>query len=602
MQPGVFRRDVILSEPRDLGWITRSLGSQARLRMTRQICAGATSPCMARLIGTRQLTAAWLVFASALASIQAVYFRSAMNPDGIAYLDMGDAYLRGDWPTALRTHWSPLYAWLLGVALRLVEPQPSFEFPLVHLVNLIIYCLALGTFTFLVYEVLASGKEQSMRLSLPAWSIISIGYAIFVWCTLEYMPLGLVTPDLLVSALVYAICGVILRMRRQASWQGAVLLGSLLGLGYLAKAPMVALATVFLAVSMLVLKDRSRRVMHVTMAGVALALVVLPFVLTLSVSNGRLTLGDSAALNYLWRIDGAPFVHWQGGPLNIGQPVHHSTMLLDRPAIWAFESPFQVTYAAWYAPEYWFQGATPALIWSEQRRAIGDALTVFGRLAVDVWVPLLGLAVLLAVRATFRFPRAESMVLLAPAVAAGVLYAVVLVEGRYVAPFLVLLLVGLVTMVRLPKTRSASFLGTVVSAVIVLALLVQVGLTTFGLAERVFAQPVDRPLAASDDHAQVAMALRSAGIQPGDPVASGNRGFNAYWARLARLTIVAEVSGYDGTAILESDAEARRAAQQLLLTQDVRAVVAYSWPALTGDPGWQPIAGTNYFYYRVPAR
>jgi hypothetical protein len=107
---------------------------------------------------------------------------------------------------------------------------------------------------------------------------------------------------------------------------------------------------------------------------------------------------------------------------------------------------------------------------------------------------------------------------------------------------------------------------------------------------------------APDDQAQVANALRSAGIVPGDTVASGDRAFNDYWARLARVRIVAEVSGRDGAAILEADPAARMAAQRLLLAEDVRAVVARAWPAQTGDPGWRPIEGTDYFYYLVPNR
>jgi hypothetical protein len=136
----------------------------------------------------------------------------------------------------------------------------------------------------------------------------------------------------------------------------------------------------------------------------------------------------------------------------------------------------------------------------------------------------------------------------------------------------------------------------------VAVLLLQVCLTTADVARSLLSEARQGRLFAPDEQAQVAVALRSAGIAPGDAVASGNRGFNAYWAHLARVRIVAEVSGLDGTAILDADPAARTAAQRLLLAQDVRAVVARAWPARTGDPGWQPIDGTDYFYYLVPAR
>src|SRR5262245_18931740 len=182
-------------------------------------------------------TAAWLVFALVLGALQAVCFRTSMNPDGIAYLDMGDAYLSGEWSTALRSHRSRLYAWLLGATMRLVKPAPNAEFPLVHLVNLVIYVLALAAFAVLMHEVRGRG--------LPGWSVVSVGYGAFVWCALQYTPLSLVTPDLLVSALVFAICGVVLRISRAPSAHAATVLGILLGLGFLAKAPMLPLAVVF---------------------------------------------------------------------------------------------------------------------------------------------------------------------------------------------------------------------------------------------------------------------------------------------------------------------------------------------------------------------
>jgi hypothetical protein len=556
----------------------------------------------------RHATGTWVASAFLLGSLQAAYFRDSMNPDGIAYLDMGDAYLRGDWPTAIRSHWSPLYAWLVAAGLRLTRPPPDLEFPVVHLVNLVIYCLALGAFTVLLREIVATRREVGAaspeHIGPPEWAWIAFGYAAFLWCTLHYMPLGLLTPDLLVSALVYAICGVILRIRRrQPTRRSSALLGGLLGLGYLAKAPMLPLAVVFVAVSALLLGGRASRIRHLAVASVALAVVAVPFVVALSVANGRATAGDSAALNYLWVIDGVPLVHWQGGPDGIGQPLHYSQPLLERPAIFAFDSPFPVTYAAWYAPEYWFTGATPRFRLGGQVRAIFAALQVYAGLAVDLGVVLAALAILLSMHSgPWRILRGPPLALLAPSVAAFGMYALVLAEARYVAPFVVLLMLGLLMVVRLPKARWSTALLANVCVVTVVVLVLQIGWSMSDVTGGTFSQVVQGGFLAPDEQAQVALALRAEGIAPGTAVASGNRGFNDYWARLARVRIVAEVSGLDGGAILEADPAARTAAQRLLLAQDVRAVVARAWPAQTGDPGWQAVAGTDYFYYLVPDR
>jgi hypothetical protein len=545
---------------------------------------------------------AWLVLAILIGLAQAFHFRNSMNPDGIAYLDMGDAYLRGDWATALRSHWSPLYAVVLATALRGVQPPPELEFPLVHLVNLFIYCLALGAFAFLMREVVACRAEIDAESfsGVPKWAAISLGYGAFVWCTSQYVPLSLVTPDLLVAAVVFATAGVILWTRRQPSWRASALLGVLLGLGYLAKAPMLPLVLVLLAASVVVLDDRRRRVPHLKVAAIALAVFAVPFAVALSVVNGRPTVGDSARLNYLWRINGLPLVHWHGGPNGVGQPIHQSTLLLETPPTFAFDSPFPVTYAAWYAPEYWFEGATPMLVRGAQLQAIADTLPVYTGLLTDLRVPLTGFALLLAMRMASRHLAVGPWVaLLAPALAALAMYTLVLVEARYVAPFLVLLIVGLLTLVQLPRTRPGSTVMGSLSALVALGFVLQIGWATLELGRETLSHVVGAQPMASDDQAQVAVALRAAGVQPGDPVASGNRAFNAYWARLARVRIVAEVTGYDATALLEADPEARRVAQQALLGQQVRAVVAHGWPAYTGDPNWQRVEETEYFYYLV---
>src|SRR5216683_8060515 len=138
----------------------------------------------------RDVTAVWVIVAIIVGALHAAYFRYFMNPDGVAYLDMGDAYLRGDWISAIRSHWSPLYAWLLAGVVRIVQPPPGIEFPVVHLVNLAIYAAALGTFTFLLRQIEATLDDPNgtgrPAVGLPLWAWRSLCYAVFLWCTLRY--------------------------------------------------------------------------------------------------------------------------------------------------------------------------------------------------------------------------------------------------------------------------------------------------------------------------------------------------------------------------------------------------------------------------------
>ena len=72
-----------------------------------------------------------------------------MNADGINYLDIGDAYMRCDFEVAINSVWSPLYSWILGAVMAVVQPSMRWEFPVVHLVNFGIYIVALVCFEFL---------------------------------------------------------------------------------------------------------------------------------------------------------------------------------------------------------------------------------------------------------------------------------------------------------------------------------------------------------------------------------------------------------------------------------------------------------------------
>ncbi len=169
----------------------------------------------------RLITIFWLI-AIVLGAIAAWDARYIMDPDGISYLDMGDAYFRGDWEMAINAYWSPLYSWLLGLALYILKPSPFWEYPVVHLVNLVIYLCSLGCFQFFMNEFIRYHRSQKGRFSeyegvtLPEWAWLVIGYTLFIWSSLKLITLSVVTPDMCVSAFVYLASGLLLRIQRGA--------------------------------------------------------------------------------------------------------------------------------------------------------------------------------------------------------------------------------------------------------------------------------------------------------------------------------------------------------------------------------------------------
>ena len=73
----------------------------------------------------QQLRILFLLVAVALGLIEVWVFRhNIKDVDGISYLDMGDAYLRGDWMTAINGLWSPFYAWILGLSMLALKTSP----------------------------------------------------------------------------------------------------------------------------------------------------------------------------------------------------------------------------------------------------------------------------------------------------------------------------------------------------------------------------------------------------------------------------------------------------------------------------------------------
>ena len=81
-----------------------------------------------------------------LAILQSWERRYQLWDDGVAYLDIADAYMRGDFRHALNAYWSPMYSWILGAALRVVHPPAYWETCLVHAVNVVIFLFSMAGF------------------------------------------------------------------------------------------------------------------------------------------------------------------------------------------------------------------------------------------------------------------------------------------------------------------------------------------------------------------------------------------------------------------------------------------------------------------------
>ncbi|HEX8130230.1 MAG TPA: hypothetical protein VF527_14090 [Pyrinomonadaceae bacterium] len=546
-----------------------------------------------------------------------------MGADGIAYLDIGDAYWRGDWAAATNAMWSPFYSWFTGLALRLFQPSAFQEFTVVRLLNFALYLLSLAAFVFFLRELErfrrtliddagdaeAGSDREPHALPHRAWLIFA--YALFIWTSLSMNRVARTSPDVLVSGLFFNASALLLRIRlRRAGWLTYALFGLTLGVGYLTKTFMFPLAFVFLASALFAHGDARRALPRIALALLVFLAVSAPFVVALSRAKGRLTIGDTGRLNYAWHVNGTtPFIHWQGEPEGqSGTPAHPTRKLLDSPALYEFGAPVAGTYPPWYDPAYWYEGIKPRLSFGQQLKAVArNLLLAYEFLFYRFFPGAVASALFIFFYMSRRRPRqiardvARYGFLHAPALVASACYMLIHFEQRYFAPFVVVIGMSLFAALRLPRTPDARRLTSA---------LVIVTLTTFALslgyysARDLYSSIRDLApgrAARVDVQWQVAEELRRTGIGAGAPVASiGNTMFHA-WPRLARVRVVAEISTRRGTDVEKfwaGDAALKAQVVETFARTGARVIVAEGIPQwASGTDGWQRVGATNFYVY-----
>jgi hypothetical protein len=518
--------------------------------------------------------------------------RHVNNPAGISYLDIADAYMRGDLTNAINAYWSPLYSLLLGPALAVIRPGPHYEASVAHLVNFLIYCAAMVTFDRLLQAVMHRSRERGGWLPERLW--ILFGYSVFAWSALILINVYDVSGDLLMAVFVFGAAAILVRMQEgPVSLARAALFGAALGLGYLSKAAMLPLSFAFFAAALMSRGEWRRNVPAVAAALIVCSLVVSPFVVALSLQKGRFTAGDAGKLVYAWFVnDVTKYAHWQGEPPGRGVPVHPDRKIHERPAVFEYATPIAGTHPVWYDPTYWYEGLETHVDPRKQLRALVNAARVYWDLALTAAAPLLAIGVLLSMgsrRDVFQ-RLGQEWCLLGTGTAPFLMFAILHTETRFVGAFLVMVVLGLLQAVRMPASEEALRLarGLVVGASLVLGLQVAVPVVR-GLASGSAAVNLDD---------EIATGLVKMGLHPNDRVGTLGWAFDAYWARLARVRIVAETPAPDVVTFWSETPDTRRSVYDAFRGAGVRVIVSESVPATSAAAGWQAIRpGGPYAYW-----
>ncbi len=181
--------------------------------------------------------------------------------------------------------------------------------------------------------------------------------------------------------------------------------------------------------------------------------------------------------------------------------------------------------------------------------------------------------------------------LLALCAAAFAVYLPVHVEERFLGGFVLVLVLTLLAVVQVRPADQKSA-GYVVIAVFITMALGTVDVTV-RYATHHLAIPGSGPNSAWTD-VLAAEQLQKGGARQGDKVAVIGDGTGAYWARLAKLRIVAEVMGanHGAAQFWESSEETKEKVYAAFAGAGASlAVASCSSPAANG---WQAIPGTDY--------
>ena len=495
-----------------------------------------------------------------------------------------------------------MYPWLLAVALGVLKPKPYWEFPVLHLVNFVIYLGVLLAFQFFLSSLL-----KRIRGIRPAWTVAAIACGSFIYAMTDFTNVINPTPDLTMAIFVFLTAGFLVRIAVDGSTTWTfVLLGVTLGLGYIAKAPFFVFSFLIFAIIVVLLRGRTGAWSNVATTIVAFALIAGPYIAFLSHNKGRLTYGDSGKYNLAWMVNRVPYYHWQGGAGGSGTPLHPTRELSNDPPVYEYATPIVGTYPPWYDPIYWNQGVKVRYRPLDFIQAAVRNARIYFYLFHHRQTPLIcGLVILLILLPDWRFKGTSRayLAILAFAVFPFLMYDLVHTDGRFLGAFFVLLWTALFAAVI--KNQRLSNVKPVAAIVGTVAVLMIVEAAILLSPTKQIEGPQQTSLQSSQPERpawEIAVDLARMGIRPGDRAAMIGTDLPYFWARLARVRIVAEVrpqtGDFDRAEHEKVSAEWDRA-RAVLATTPAQFVISPAIPGIVDQPGWTRVGNTEAFIYRL---
>lgn len=520
--------------------------------------------------------------------------RHFLNTDGLTFIEMGEGLRHGEWDKLVNLACSPLFAVMLGAAQALFNTNPSSELPILKVVSLLNLGLAMAACDLFMRFV---ATELEARVSGPkkpiAAGICVLVYAAFLVAALVWIKVRLVNPDMLVFGLILLSMTIVLWARMDPErYVPHLLLGVVGGVGYLTKTYLFVYAGVFFVLAG-VASWPFRRAVPRVLAGVAAMLVVSSvLIVPLSVRLGRLSIGEAGSLAYTAAVAAQ------------GTPIHQPERLHDNPTVLLYHYPAVCTDAMGFDIAYWSLGLKGHVTVGTQLKTLAKNI---GEAAVSCWWLLIAVVLWLGYLRTkglVSFPRLWPPelwhFLLVPGVCGIGLFAMIHLETRYIAPFVFLVVTGILLYPRyaLPVSGMSREIGYSIGMVLVFVLAMvghsAVDQVTRGLVSAdkrsSFQDAFDRSL-------RIKEFFQAHGIPPGSQVCVVGHP-EIYWARIARVRISARIS--DEASFFTSSASDRASAVRALGKAGITAAVGKGQGfARFNDEGWVRIPGTGDYFARL---
>ena len=511
--------------------------------------------------------------------------RDVIYPDGISYLDVGDSYFQGDFKSAINAngYWSPLYCLILGFFNYIFKPSIDFDSIFIHLVNFFIYIISLFSFSFFLDQVLKSLEENKGYAILPKWSLISIGYGLFIWSSMNLICISTVTPDMLVSVFIYLISGLLVQIKRnESNYFSFILLGVFLGANYLCKAVMFPIAFLYIAITFFTSKSFSKTIITL----ISFILACSPYIYFLSKAKGHFTFSETGKLVYSFRMDKTYECWKENYPGCLGL-THQAKQIFSNPNIYEFANPINGSYPIWYDPTYWYDGLSSKFNLKNQLKVLEKTLEKCQILFFDLQGFIISCFLILFLLSKKTKFISNTLFIAIPTILIIFMYCLIDLQYRYLGAFICTTWIMLFKEIKLENnSQNLKILDSI--SFVLISLLLNTSIASKDML-------TNGKNASGETHRKVAKALLEAGISKNDKIAVFGTDYGIYYARLAKVKIIMELPVEEFNKLYSISNEQKNNIYNEAKNYSAKIIVSEK-PV---DKYWINISETPYYYYKL---